>query len=137
MTDEPTYYLNSRAACAAASDLLAGGLLALVALLVLPFLALLPAEHTRWLSPTCTLTLMRQNPLLRGGGRGAGSGLGLRRACCRWATGMFFALGGYAMGMYLMRQAVGRRSARVYVVPVVDRTAVVLGRHPVFCLGAA
>jgi urea transport system permease protein len=38
--------------------------------------------------------------------------------------GLFFALGGYAMGMYLMRQAAGR-ACRLYGVPVLDRTAVV------------
>ncbi|MGC4012388.1 MAG: hypothetical protein QM805_27510 [Pseudomonas sp.] len=49
--------------------------------------------------------------------------------------GLFFALGGYAMGMYLMRQAARRRSASVYVVSLVDGTTLVLGRNSVFCSG--
>ena len=48
--------------------------------------------------------------------------------------GAFFTLGGYAMGMYLMRQIgdQGRiwqpRIARLYGVPKLDRVALVLGR---------
>ncbi len=44
--------------------------------------------------------------------------------------GLFFALGGYAMGMYLMRQASGDALAGVHDLSVVDRIAVVSGSAP-------
>ena len=47
-----------------------------------------------------------QDPVLRGGGGGARSGGGYA-GLLSLGHGLFFALGGYAMGMYLMRQAAG------------------------------
>ena len=80
------------------------GSLLVAALLVLPFLALLPATHPLAVS-TWMLTLIGKI-LLRSCRRGPRSGLGL----CRYAlAGARHILrpGGYAMGMYLMRRAAG------------------------------
>ncbi len=104
MTDEPTNHLNAGAARAAASAL-AGGSCWCWGLLSMPFLALLPASHPLAV-PSWLLTL---------------SGKILCYAIVAVALdlvwgyagmlslghGIFFALGGYAMGMYLMRQAAG------------------------------
>jgi hypothetical protein len=57
----------------------------------------------------------RQVPDLRPAGGGGRSGLGLLRHPVSLGHGAFFALGGYAMGMYLMRQ-IGDRG--VYGDPV-------------------
>lgn len=79
-------------------------ILVLVALLVLPFFALLPADNPLSIS-TYTLTLLGKILCYA------------VMAVARWISvwgyagllslghGLFFALGGYAMGMYLMRQA--------------------------------
>lgn len=80
-------------------------LLILAALLVLPFFALLPAEHPLAIS-TYTLTLM---------GKILCYAIVAVALDLVWGYagllslghGLFFALGGYAMGMYLMRQASG------------------------------
>ena len=81
------------------------GLLALLVLLVLPFLALLPADNPLALS-TYTLTLI---------GKILCYAIVAVALDLVWGYagllslghGLFFALGGYAMGMYLMRQAAG------------------------------
>ncbi len=89
------------------------GILLVLGLLCMPFLALLPASHPLAV-PSWLLTL---------------SGKILCYAIVAVALdlvwgyagmlslghGIFFALGGYAMGMYLMRRGGGRRSAGVYV----------------------
>ncbi len=89
------------------------GILLVLGLLSMPFLALLPASHPLAV-PSWLLTL---------------SGKILCYAIVAVALdlvwgyagmlslghGIFFALGGYAMGMYLMRQGGGRRSTGVYV----------------------
>ena len=79
--------------------------LTLLALLVLPFLALLPATHPLAIS-TYTLTLV---------GKVLCYAIVAVALDLVWGYagllslghGLFFALGGYAMGMYLMRQAAG------------------------------
>ncbi|HDG1709902.1 TPA: urea ABC transporter permease subunit UrtC [Kluyvera ascorbata] len=79
--------------------------LALVALLVLPFLALLPAENPLAIS-TYTLTLMGK--ILCYAVVAVALDLVWGYAgLLSLGHGLFFALGGYAMGMYLMRQASG------------------------------
>ncbi len=89
------------------------GILLVLGLLCMPFSALLPASHPLAV-PSWLLTL---------------SGKILCYAIVAVALdlvwgyagmlslghGIFFALGGYAMGMYLMRRGGGRRSAGVYV----------------------
>ncbi|MDI7660762.1 urea ABC transporter permease subunit UrtC [Cronobacter universalis] len=85
-------------------SLIAGGL-ALAALFALPFLTLLPASHPLAVS-TWTLTLM---------GKILCYAIVAVALDLVWGYagllslghGIFFALGGYAMGMYLMRQAAG------------------------------
>ena len=78
---------------------------ALLLLLLLPFLALLPADHPLFMS-TYTLTLV---------GKILCYAIVAVALDLVWGYagllslghGLFFALGGYAMGMYLMRQAAG------------------------------
>ncbi|WP_441006194.1 ABC transporter permease subunit, partial [Cronobacter sakazakii] len=85
-------------------SVIAGGL-ALAALFALPFLTLLPASHPLAVS-TWTLTLM---------GKILCYAIVAVALDLVWGYagllslghGIFFALGGYAMGMYLMRQAAG------------------------------
>jgi urea transport system permease protein len=103
LTDEPTNHLNAGAR--APRPLRWLGILLVLGLLSMPFLALLPASHPLAV-PTWMLTL---------------SGKILCYAIVAVALdlvwgyagmlslghGIFFALGGYAMGMYLMRQAAG------------------------------
>ncbi|MEJ5064358.1 urea ABC transporter permease subunit UrtC [Erwinia sp. MYb375] len=80
---------------------------ALLLLLLLPFLALLPADHPLFMS-TYTLTLV---------GKILCYAIVAVALDLVWGYagllslghGLFFALGGYAMGMYLMRQASGER----------------------------
>ena len=91
------------------------GVIVTALLLVLPFCALLPASHPLAISTYADAG--GQNPLLCDCRGGAGSG-GATPGCCRSATGCF-ALGGYAMGMYLMRRR-RQRFASVYVVSVVE-----------------
>lgn len=79
--------------------------LALVVLLVLPFLALLPADNPLAIS-TYTLTLMGK--ILCYAVVAVALDLVWGYAgLLSLGHGLFFALGGYAMGMYLMRQASG------------------------------
>lgn len=81
------------------------GSIVFLALLILPFLALLPAEHPLAIS-TYTLTLI---------GKILCYAIVAVALDLVWGYagllslghGLFFALGGYAMGMYLMRQAAG------------------------------
>ena len=81
------------------------GLSLLLALIILPFLALLPAEHPLAIS-VWTLTLV---------GKILCYAIVAVALDLVWGYagmlslghGIFFALGGYAMGMYLMRQASG------------------------------
>ncbi len=103
MTNEPTNHLN--AGERAPRPLRWLGILLVLGLLCMPFLALLPASHPLAV-PSWLLTL---------------SGKILCYAIVAVALdlvwgyagmlslghGIFFALGGYAMGMYLMRQAAG------------------------------
>ncbi len=97
------------------------GILLVLGLLCMPFSALLPASHPLAV-PSWLLTL---------------SGKILCYAIVAVALdlvwgyagmlslghGIFFALGGYAMGMYLMRRGGGRRSAGVYVFSLLERAA--------------
>ena len=79
--------------------------LVLVALLVLPFFALLPATHPLAIS-TYTLTLIGK--ILCYAVVAVALDLVWGYAgLLSLGHGLFFALGGYAMGMYLMRQAAG------------------------------
>ena len=79
--------------------------LALVVLLVLPFLALLPADNPLAIS-TYTLTLLGK--ILCYAVVAVALDLVWGYAgLLSLGHGLFFALGGYAMGMYLMRQASG------------------------------
>lgn len=81
------------------------GALLLVALLILPFLALLPAGHPLAMS-TYTLTLVGK--ILCYAVVAVALDLVWGYAgLLSLGHGLFFALGGYAMGMYLMRQAAG------------------------------
>lgn len=81
------------------------GVVALLLLLLLPFLALLPPDHALFIS-TYTLTLV---------GKILCYAIVAVALDLVWGYagllslghGLFFALGGYAMGMYLMRQASG------------------------------
>jgi urea transport system permease protein len=82
---------------------IAGSLL-VACLLILPFLPV--ARDASAGAVDLDADADRQNPLLRHRCRGARSGVGLRRDALA-GHGIFFALGGYAMGMYLMRQAAG------------------------------
>jgi len=81
------------------------GLAITLALLVMPFLALLPATHPLAIS-TYTLTLVGK--ILCYAVVAVALDLVWGYAgLLSLGHGMFFALGGYAMGMYLMRQAAG------------------------------
>jgi len=81
------------------------GLAITVALLVMPFLALLPATHPLAIS-TYTLTLVGK--ILCYAVVAVALDLVWGYAgLLSLGHGLFFALGGYAMGMYLMRQAAG------------------------------
>ncbi|WP_191922697.1 urea ABC transporter permease subunit UrtC [Pantoea agglomerans] len=81
------------------------GLAITVALLVMPFLALLPATHPQAIS-TYTLTLVGK--ILCYAVVAVALDLVWGYAgLLSLGHGLFFALGGYAMGMYLMRQAAG------------------------------
>ncbi len=81
------------------------GLAITVALLVMPFLALLPATHPLAIS-TYTLTLVGK--ILCYAVVAVALDLVWGYAgLLSLGHGIFFALGGYAMGMYLMRQAAG------------------------------
>lgn len=81
------------------------GLLMVVLLLTLPFLTLLPADHPFSLS-TYTLTLVGK--ILCYAVVAVALDLVWGYAgLLSLGHGIFFALGGYAMGMYLMRQAAG------------------------------
>ncbi len=85
-------------------SVIAGGL-ALAALFALPFLTLLPASHPLAVS-TWTLTLMGK--ILCYAVVAVALDLVWGYAgLLSLGHGIFFALGGYAMGMYLMRQAAG------------------------------
>jgi urea transport system permease protein len=79
--------------------------LAVAALLVMPFLALLPASHPLALS---TWSLMLVGKILCYAVVAVALDLVWGYAgLLSLGHGLFFALGGYAMGMYLMRQAAG------------------------------
>lgn len=79
--------------------------LALLTLLIMPFLALLPADHPLAIS-TYTLTLVGK--ILCYAVVAVALDLVWGYAgLLSLGHGLFFALGGYAMGMYLMRQAAG------------------------------
>ena len=81
------------------------GGLALLALLVMPFMTLLPADHPLAVS-TYTLTLAGK--ILCYAVVAVALDLVWGYAgLLSLGHGLFFALGGYAMGMYLMRQAAG------------------------------
>ncbi|QDL33180.1 urea ABC transporter permease subunit UrtC [Serratia liquefaciens] len=81
------------------------GGLALLTLLIMPFLALLPADHPLAIS-TYTLTLVGK--ILCYAVVAVALDLVWGYAgLLSLGHGLFFALGGYAMGMYLMRQAAG------------------------------
>ncbi|MFP1769696.1 urea ABC transporter permease subunit UrtC [Lonsdalea quercina] len=81
------------------------GILATLALLTLPFCALLPADHPLAIS-TYTLTLIGK--ILCYAVVAVALDLVWGYAgLLSLGHGLFFALGGYAMGMYLMRQAAG------------------------------
>ena len=83
------------------------GALALLVLLVMPFLTLLPADHPLAVS-TYTLTLAGK--ILCYAVVAVALDLVWGYAgLLSLGHGLFFALGGYAMGMYLMRQAGCRR----------------------------
>ncbi|WP_312243172.1 urea ABC transporter permease subunit UrtC [Pantoea sp.] len=81
-----------------------GALMAL-ALLLLPFLALLPADHPLAIS-TYTLTLVGKILCYAVAAVALDLVWGYA-GLLSLGHGLFFALGGYAMGMYLMRQAAG------------------------------
>ncbi len=81
------------------------GILLVVAMLTLPFLTLLPADHP-WALSTYTLTLVGK--ILCYATVAVALDLVWGYAgLLSLGHGIFFALGGYAMGMYLMRQAAG------------------------------
>jgi urea transport system permease protein len=81
------------------------GGVALLTLLIMPFLALLPADHPLAIS-TYTLTLVGK--ILCYAVVAVALDLVWGYAgLLSLGHGLFFALGGYAMGMYLMRQAAG------------------------------
>ncbi|MFH8133307.1 urea ABC transporter permease subunit UrtC [Pantoea osteomyelitidis] len=81
------------------------GALILLALLLLPFLALLPATHPLAIS-TYTLTLVGKILCYAVAAVALDLVWGYA-GLLSLGHGLFFALGGYAMGMYLMRQASG------------------------------
>lgn len=81
------------------------GIVLVVAMLTLPFLTLLPAGHP-WALSTYTLTLVGK--ILCYATVAVALDLVWGYAgLLSLGHGIFFALGGYAMGMYLMRQAAG------------------------------
>lgn len=81
------------------------GMVTLIALIVLPFLALLPADHPLAIS-TYTLTLIGKILCYAVVAIALDLVWGYA-GLLSLGHGLFFALGGYAMGMYLMRQAAG------------------------------
>ncbi|WP_145517928.1 urea ABC transporter permease subunit UrtC [Yersinia bercovieri] len=81
------------------------GAVAVVALMILPFLALLPAENPLAIS-TYTLTLIGKILCYAVVAIALDLVWGYA-GLLSLGHGLFFALGGYAMGMYLMRQAAG------------------------------
>ncbi|WP_312055328.1 urea ABC transporter permease subunit UrtC [Pantoea brenneri] len=100
-----TQPITLRAARKAPRLTLSIGLLVTLALLVMPFLALLPASHPLAIS-TYTLTLIGK--ILCYAVVAVALDLVWGYAgLLSLGHGLFFALGGYAMGMYLMRQAAG------------------------------
>ncbi|STV70892.1 Urea ABC transporter [Klebsiella michiganensis] len=111
------------------------GVLLLLGLLSMPFLALLPATHplavSTWLLTLtgkilCYAIVAVALDLVWG-----------YAGMLSLGHGIFFALGGYAMGMYLMRQAAGDGLPAFMSFFVVERAAVVLVGHPAFRLGYA
>jgi len=97
--------MTLRAARKAPHLTLSIGLVVTLALLVMPFLALLPASHPLAIS-TYTLTLVGK--ILCYAVVAVALDLVWGYAgLLSLGHGLFFALGGYAMGMYLMRQAAG------------------------------
>lgn len=100
-----TQPMTLRAARKAPHLTLSIGLVVTLALLVMPFLALLPASHPLAIS-TYTLTLVGK--ILCYAVVAVALDLVWGYAgLLSLGHGLFFALGGYAMGMYLMRQAAG------------------------------
>ncbi|MGC0956082.1 urea ABC transporter permease subunit UrtC [Pantoea agglomerans] len=100
-----TQPMTLRAARKAPRLTLSIGLVVTLALLVMPFLALLPASHPLAIS-TYTLTLVGK--ILCYAVVAVALDLVWGYAgLLSLGHGLFFALGGYAMGMYLMRQAAG------------------------------
>src|SRR5476649_1127247 len=81
------------------------GILAFIALIILPLLALLPPEHPLAMS-TYTLTLVGKILCYAVVAIALDLVWGYA-GLLSLGHGLFFALGGYAMGMYLMRQAAG------------------------------
>jgi len=100
-----TQPITLRAARKAPRLTLSIGMVVTLALLVMPFLALLPAGHPLAIS-TYTLTLIGK--ILCYAVVAVALDLVWGYAgLLSLGHGLFFALGGYAMGMYLMRQAAG------------------------------
>lgn len=100
-----TQPITLRAARKAPRLTLSIGMVVTLALLVMPFLALLPASHPLAIS-TYTLTLIGK--ILCYAVVAVALDLVWGYAgLLSLGHGLFFALGGYAMGMYLMRQAAG------------------------------
>ncbi|MEA9391385.1 urea ABC transporter permease subunit UrtC [Acerihabitans sp. TG2] len=81
------------------------GILAFIALIILPLLALLPPDHPLAIS-TYTLTLVGKILCYAVVAIALDLVWGYA-GLLSLGHGLFFALGGYAMGMYLMRQAAG------------------------------
>ncbi len=81
------------------------GILAFIALIILPLLALLPPDHPLAIS-TYTLTLIGKILCYAVVAIALDLVWGYA-GLLSLGHGLFFALGGYAMGMYLMRQAAG------------------------------
>lgn len=81
------------------------GAVVVIALIILPFLALLPADNPLAIS-TYTLTLIGKILCYAVVAIALDLVWGYA-GLLSLGHGLFFALGGYAMGMYLMRQAAG------------------------------
>src|SRR5476649_331725 len=81
------------------------GIIVLIALMIMPFLALLPAENPLAMS-TYTLTLVGKILCYAVVAIALDLVWGYA-VLLSLGHGLSFALGGYAMGMYLMRQAAG------------------------------
>jgi urea transport system permease protein len=131
LTDEPTYYLNAGAQSAApcaGCGLPAGG----------------PAEYAVSGAAAATHPLAVSTWLLTLSGKILCYAIVAVALDLVWGYagmlslghGIFFALGGYAMGMYLMRQAAGD-GLPAFMSFVVERAAVVLVGHAAFRLGDA